>query len=81
VTDANGNKLSKSDAAHPVDAADPLPALREAWRGLGQDPAVLAASSTVAVLLAAARAGFDPSRIPPRSASAASHNTSFTIRH
>ncbi len=33
---ANGQKLSKSDAARPVDKADPLPALLAAWRHLGQ---------------------------------------------
>jgi len=32
----DGHKLSKSDNAHPVDEVDPMPALREAWRHLGQ---------------------------------------------
>jgi glutamyl-Q tRNA(Asp) synthetase len=36
VCDARGRKLSKRDAAHPVDPDDPLPALRAAWRHLGQ---------------------------------------------
>jgi glutamyl-Q tRNA(Asp) synthetase len=36
--DAAGRKLSKSLAAVPVDAADPLPALRSAWQWLGQRP-------------------------------------------
>lgn len=36
--DAHGRKLSKSLAALPVDAADPLPALHAAWRFLGQPP-------------------------------------------
>jgi glutamyl-Q tRNA(Asp) synthetase len=36
VCDALGRKLSKRDAAHPLDLADPLPALRAAWRHLGQ---------------------------------------------
>ncbi|EGV19742.1 tRNA glutamyl-Q(34) synthetase GluQRS [Thiocapsa marina] len=39
VLDANGRKLSKSLAAAPVDARDPLPALRAAWALLGQIPA------------------------------------------
>lgn len=32
----DGHKLSKSDNAHPVDAANPLPTLRLAWQHLGQ---------------------------------------------
>ena len=64
VTDAHGRKLSKSDAARPVDATDPLPALRRAWAALGQDPRALAGAGDVAALLDAARAGFDPRRIP-----------------
>lgn len=39
VYDEQGRKLSKRDAAYPVDAADPLPALRAAWHHLRQpDP-------------------------------------------
>ncbi|MCB1775571.1 MAG: tRNA glutamyl-Q(34) synthetase GluQRS [Gammaproteobacteria bacterium] len=34
--DASGRKLSKRDAAHPLDDDDPLPALRAAWQHLGQ---------------------------------------------
>ncbi|MCG6940108.1 MAG: tRNA glutamyl-Q(34) synthetase GluQRS [Thiohalocapsa sp.] len=36
AVDAAGRKLSKSHAALPVDARDPLPALLRAWRFLGQ---------------------------------------------
>jgi len=36
VLGADGRKLSKRDAAHPVDPRDPLPALLAAWRFLGQ---------------------------------------------
>lgn len=36
VYDASGRKLSKSDAARPVDDDAPLPALRAAWRHLRQ---------------------------------------------
>ena len=78
VVDADGNKLSKSLAALPVDPADPLPALRAAWRALGQDPRALAGHGATATLLQAARAAFVPSRIPrgPVAASlAAAHNT------
>lgn len=38
VRDAAGRKLSKSDAARPVDARNPLPALLQAWRFLEQSP-------------------------------------------
>jgi glutamyl-Q tRNA(Asp) synthetase len=64
VLDHDGRKLSKSLAALPVDAADPLPALRAAWRLLGQEPRVVAAAGAPAALLRAALDGFDPARIP-----------------
>ncbi len=38
VRDAQGRKLSKRDAAHPVDESDPLGALLAAWRHLEQVP-------------------------------------------
>ena len=38
VIDDTGRKLSKSLAAAPVDATDPLPTLLRAWRLLGQTP-------------------------------------------
>lgn len=38
VYDSAGRKLSKRDAAHPIDETDPMPALRAAWRHLGQVP-------------------------------------------
>ncbi|HFE48161.1 MAG TPA: tRNA glutamyl-Q(34) synthetase GluQRS [Chromatiaceae bacterium] len=41
--DAHGRKLSKQDMARPVDAGDPLPALRAASDFLGQPPAVRSA--------------------------------------
>lgn len=64
VVDADGRKLSKSTAALPVDDDDPLPALRAAWRALGQDPRVLADAGSVDVLLARAVEYFDIARIP-----------------
>ena len=64
VLDENGEKLSKSSSAMPVDAGDPLPALRRAWRALGQDAAVLDAAGEVDALLQAATAGFRPERLP-----------------
>lgn len=51
--DADGRKLSKQDRAHPVDARDPLPALRAALEFLGQH--VSTASTPAAMLLAATR--------------------------
>ncbi|WP_141059271.1 tRNA glutamyl-Q(34) synthetase GluQRS [Stenotrophomonas rhizophila] len=64
LLDAHGRKLSKSDAARPLDPAEPLPALRQAWAALGQDPAVVRDAAGVTPLLADARAGFDPARLP-----------------
>ena len=77
AVDGNGRKLSKSDAALPVDVDDPLPALGAAWRALGQEPASLRGSTDVSSLLAASILSFVPSRLP-RAASlptAALHNT------
>jgi len=62
VVDAQGRKLSKSLTALPVDAADPLPALREAWQALGQ--VALPNIQSVAAMLDVARGAFDPARIP-----------------
>lgn len=80
VLDAHGHKLSKSDSALPVRAGDPLPALRAAWRALGQADAALDESRDVPTLLAEARGRFDPSRLPHRTALdfAALHNRTGT---
>jgi len=77
VLDADGRKLSKSLASLPLDADEPLPALRAAWRLLGQDPRVLSAAGTPAALLRAALDGFDPDRIP-RMAVAPGHDAIVT---
>lgn len=79
VVDAYGRKLSKSDAALPVERGNPLPALKAAWRALGQEPATTEAANDVASLLERACAGFDPARIPhaSRIALAATHNEGF----
>lgn len=79
VLGADGQKLSKSLGALPVDGGDPLPALRAAWLALGQDPRLLPASTTLRTILAAAVAGFDPGRIPrgPLQATAL-HNAAAT---
>lgn len=55
----DGRKLSKQDRALPVDAAEPLPALRAALRFLGLPPALCAAPGSVADLLRAAVPAFD----------------------
>lgn len=64
VLGADGRKLSKSEGSLPVDDTDPLPALRAAWRVLGQDPRVLPAAGALRATLDAAVRGFDPTRIP-----------------
>lgn len=69
IVDGQGAKLSKSCAALPVDAANPLPALRAAWATLGQDPAALEGLSSPQAALASALCAFDPQRL------AAAHNT------
>lgn len=80
VLDGEGRKLSKSLAALPVDASDPLPALRAAWTSLGQRGAAVAGTGSLDAWLRAANAAFDPAAIPSRpvaatGASAAAHNT------
>ncbi len=64
VVDTAGQKLSKSLAAMPVDGADPLPALRLAWRALGQHPNALDGTGEVGRLLTRAVDEFDPGAIP-----------------
>lgn len=75
IVDADGRKLSKSLAALPVDGDDPLPALRLAWRALGQAPGPFDAPGTAARGLAQAVTAFDPALIPRKSVPfAAVHN-------
>lgn len=75
VLDGDGRKLSKSLHALAVDAGHPLPALRAAWRALGQGPHALPSHAGLAPLLAAAVAAIDPARIPQAPVSiAALHN-------
>jgi glutamyl-Q tRNA(Asp) synthetase len=64
---ADGHKLSKSLASAPVDAADPLPALRRAWARLGQLPGAFG-SGPAEGALAEALERFEPARIPARDA-------------
>jgi glutamyl-Q tRNA(Asp) synthetase len=79
VVDAAGRKLSKSDAALPVDPQAPLAALRAAWRALGQTPGAVETAGDVSLLLERARSDFDPARIPVagRVELAAAHNNAF----
>lgn len=80
LLDARGRKLSKSGLAHPLDPADPLPALRDAWVALGQDKHALCNARDVAGLLDAAGNAFVSARIPralPGRVGAA-HNEAFT---
>ena len=66
VRQASGAKLSKSLDAVPVDAADPLPALRLAFALLGQEAAALRGPMPAARALRIALAAFDEARVPPR---------------
>ena len=77
VRNAQGDKLSKSLAALPLDEADPLPALHQAWAWLGQEPRALAGLSTPEAWLRRAVDAFDPARLQPRLPPlAATHNES-----
>ncbi len=68
VLGPDGRKLSKSDAAQPVDPSHPVAGLRAAWARLGQAPAAIAGERDVPGLLARAVAGFDPALIPAQAA-------------
>ncbi|WP_236551159.1 tRNA glutamyl-Q(34) synthetase GluQRS [Luteimonas sp. 9C] len=76
LLDAQGRKLSKSLQAVPVDARDPMPALRFVWQALGQ---AAIEADTPAEFLAGAVARFEIARVPTRDlVIAASHNTAAT---
>lgn len=64
ILDGEGRKLSKSQAALPVDGDDPIPALTLAWRALGQRADAMPAAGSVERRLAGAMRAFDPRRIP-----------------
>ena len=79
IVDGDGRKLSKSLAAVPVDGDDPLPALRVAWRALGQRPGPFDGPGRVERGLARASAAFDPALIPRKPVPlAAVHNGPVT---
>lgn len=64
VVDSEGRKLSKSLSALPVDARDPLPALRWCWAALGQDCKVVIDAGSAHALLQLAAAEFEFNRVP-----------------
>lgn len=76
IVDAEGQKLSKSMAALPIDDHAPLPALRAAWTALGQPAAALADAPSVAGALASAQRHFRPEALPKvrHATFAAAHN-------
>jgi len=78
----DGRKLSKSDAALPVDAGDPLATLRMLWHCLGQAPLPAGAMQSPTACLDAAVAAFRLDRVPRAAVtpSAAVHNGPATTR-
>jgi glutamyl-Q tRNA(Asp) synthetase len=80
LLDAEGRKLSKSDAALPVDASNPLPTLQALWRCLGQAPLIDVPIRCPEEFLDAAVQAFRPALIPRHAlpASAAVHNSAAT---
>lgn len=82
LLDGEGRKLSKSDAALPVDACELLTTLQMLWRCLGQLPLANAFIRTPLEFLDAAIAAFQPALIPRQvsPASAAVHNAAATSR-
>ena len=72
----DGRKLSKSDAALPVDTTDPVRTLHGLWLCLGQAPLAAADRRSLPAFLDAASAAFRLDRVPTRAIprSAAMHN-------
>lgn len=64
VLDRQGRKLSKSLAALPLDAGDPLPALTAAWTMLGQETFQAAGNGNVTDWLHRATRALDETRLP-----------------
>jgi len=76
--DAEGRKLGKSLQALPVDDAAPWPALRAAWRFLGQPADTLDAAGAPATSLLRAAERFDPALIPATSGNPVSNTAGLT---
>ncbi len=75
LVDAQGHKLSKSEAAAPLDARHALAHLLAAWSMLGQPPAPLRGVGSVPQALQVALQHFDPSKLPAQmQVYAAPHN-------
>ena len=74
MLDEHGRKLSKSLRALPLDADDPLPALRAAWQALGQDADVVTDARDVDAFLQRALLAFDDARLP-RNPQSSPHRT------
>ncbi len=66
AVDLLGNKLSKQTMAQPVDASDPIPALRAAWDFLGQRLSTLPLVSNPEQFLACAVQNWEIDRVPKR---------------
>ena len=64
LLDAPGHKLSKSLAALPVEAREPVPVLRRLWELLGQPNTALEGIDDRDALLTAAQRSFDPGLLP-----------------
>jgi len=64
LTDTQGRKLSKSEAALPVDAQHGPELLRWIWHLLGQAEGALDGADTAPQRLALATRRFDPGRLP-----------------
>lgn len=76
LLDAQGQKLSKSDGADALTPATALPALRAAWRQLGQAPGRLDHAARPLQALQAAAEYFDPTLLPRSTGLyAAAHNS------
>ena len=80
VLDADGRKLSKSDAALPVSTAAPVATLAMLWQRLGQDALPPSALAGVEAFLQAATQAFRLDRVPrvPPPAASAMHNAIAT---
>lgn len=81
LLDRDGHKLSKSEAAFPVDASDPMPVLHALWQCLGQVPLRDPSMRKPGEFLDVAVHVFQPNLIPRNAlpASAAVHNTTATL--